>query len=95
MTPRRGGTEKEMMTMKDKDFDGNKLPNVFDTTKPLTVGKMIEILEEYPMDAIVYTEPINSNLKNDTNWASTFHGSYPCKQRFSYTKAVMLIESSR
>ena len=81
--------------MTKKDFDGNKLPTVYDAAKPLTVGDLINILKRYRHDAIVYAEPINAHLKNSPSWASTFHGSYPCKQPITHKKAIMLIESSR
>ena len=80
----------------NKDFDGNKLPTVYDSTAPMTVGKLKEILEKYDDNAIVYSEPLNASNKNDTTWSSTFHGYYPCRKCMEKeTKALMLVGSLR
>lgn len=78
---------------RNKDFDGNKLPTVFGSTAPMTVGKLKEILEKYDDKAIVYSEERNAYYQNDTAWSSTFHGSYPCKQHMKESKALMLVSS--
>lgn len=82
--------------VREKDFNGNKLPTVYGSTKPLTVGKLKEILKQYDDDARVYSEPLNAHNQNDTMWSDTFHGSYPCKQHMKEdTKALMLVSSFR
>lgn len=78
-----------------KDFDGDKIKSCvsFECCSQLTVGELKKRLLLYPDDALIYIESSNSANRNDTSWSQIALEIYPCKQRYSDKKALMIVGS--